>query len=145
LNPERIRVIAICVFRIGDSILVLEGNDTTEGSPFYRPPGGEVEFGETTEEAIKREIQEELALEVKDIRLLGVLENIFTYEGETGHEIVYVYDGHFADESAYEKEVFELREDNGEIWKARWRKQDFFSAYHRLVPEGLAELLKNTG
>jgi NADH pyrophosphatase NudC (nudix superfamily) len=55
-----IRVIAICVFRHDDKILVFEAYDTIDKKPFYRPLGGAVEFGETTETAIKREIREEI-------------------------------------------------------------------------------------
>jgi ADP-ribose pyrophosphatase YjhB (NUDIX family) len=137
----KIRVIVVCVIRFRNSVLVLEGYDTMVGRPFYRPPGGEVEFGETTEEAIKREIREELSLGITNLELLGVLENIFNYEGEKGHEIVYVYEGKFTDVSAYERNRFELLEDSGEVWSVRWHKLDSFDDYHRLVPEGLMGLL----
>lgn len=60
-----------------------------------------VEFGETSRQAIVREVQEELSGEITDLRLLGVLENRFTFDGEDGHEIVFVYDGRFADEFMY--------------------------------------------
>jgi ADP-ribose pyrophosphatase YjhB (NUDIX family) len=122
VKPLRIRVITVCVIRIRDSILILGGYDTIEGRHFYRPPGGEVEFGETTEEAMKREIREELSLGISSLKLLGVLENIFIYEGEKGHEIVYVYEVRFTDVSAYERDRFELLEDSGEVWSVRWRK-----------------------
>ncbi|WP_460164643.1 NUDIX domain-containing protein [Pseudomonas sp. S2_F03] len=51
-----------------------------------------MEFGETSAQAIVREVQEELGLAITDVRLLGTLENIFTYAGRPGHEIVQVYD-----------------------------------------------------
>jgi ADP-ribose pyrophosphatase YjhB (NUDIX family) len=100
-----------------------------------------VEFGETTGAAIKREIQEEIGLEIIDLELLTVLENIFIYQGKTGHEIVYVYDGYFTDESAYKRESFEVHEQT-ETKRASWRSLDFFNDYHRLVPEALVPLLK---
>jgi ADP-ribose pyrophosphatase YjhB (NUDIX family) len=101
-----------------------------------------VEFGETTETAIKREIREEIGLEATDLKLLGILENIFTHEGKQGHEIVYVYNGRFTDASVYGRESFTVHEDT-ETLTARWRKLDFFNDYHRLVPEALVPLLKN--
>ena len=140
--PGLIRVIAVCVFRVDDSILVFEAFDSGKGSPFYRPLGGAVNFGETTEEALRREIREELELEITDLKLLGTIENIFILEGEKGHEIVYVYDGNFTETSVYRQESLTACEDDGEILTARWRPLDFFNDYHRLVPEELMSLLK---
>jgi ADP-ribose pyrophosphatase YjhB (NUDIX family) len=137
-----IRVIAICVFRHDDKILVFEAYDTIDKKPFYRPLGGAVEFGETTETAIKREIREEIGQETTDLKLLGILENIFIHEGKQGHEIVYVYDGRFTDASVYGQESFTVQEET-ETLTARWHKPDFFNDYHRLVPEALVPLLKN--
>ena len=141
MKPDSIRVIAICVFRVDDRILVFEAFDSVKGTPFYRPLGGGVEPGETTLETVRREINEEVGLEVTDLRLLGTLENLFTCEGRPGHEIVFVYDGRFADESAYQRSVLTVTEDNGETLTARWRALDSFDEYHRLVPEALLPLL----
>jgi 8-oxo-dGTP pyrophosphatase MutT (NUDIX family) len=141
MPSDKIRVIAICVFRHGDRILVFEHYDKFKGTPYYRPLGGGVEFGETTEQALKREIKEEIAEEISDLKLLTVLENLFTLEGKPGHEIVYVYDGRFLDESAYRRDSFTVKEET-ETLKASWRRLDFFTDYHRLVPEALIPLLK---
>ena len=141
---KNIKVKAICVFRRGKSILVVEYFEAVEKKPFYRPPGGLVEFGETTESTIRREIREEIGLEIGDIKLLKVLESIFTYEGKPHHEIMYIYEGQFVDKSAYQRESFEVHEDN-EIQTARWRDLDFFNDYHRLVPKELTTLLKTNG
>jgi len=141
MPSDKIRVIAICVFRHGDKILVFENYDESKGTPYYRPLGGGVEFGETTEQAIKREIKEEIGEEITDLKLLTVLENLFTLEGKPGHEIVYVYDGRFLDESVYRRDSFKVQEET-ETAKASWRRLGFFNDYHRLVPEALVPLLK---
>ncbi len=143
-RPERIRVIAVCVFRRGDSILVYEAFDSVKGSPYYRALGGGVEPGETTQAAVAREIDEELGLEVIGLRLLGVLENRFVCDGEPGHEIVFVYDGRFRDESVHQRESLPVTESDGELLTARWRRLDWFDDYHRLVPEALGEMLAQT-
>ncbi len=140
-KPTKIRVIAICLFRVDDRILVFEAFDRVKQTPFYRPLGGAVEPGETSREAITREIQEELALEVTELSLLGTLENLFTYEGRPMHEIVFVYDGKFSDKSVYARSSLTVREDNGEILPARWWPIDAFDDYDRLVPEVLFSLL----
>jgi 8-oxo-dGTP pyrophosphatase MutT (NUDIX family) len=139
----QIRVIAICLFSKGDGILVAEGFDTSKGSPFYRPLGGGVEFGETTQVTVIREIREELGHEIKDLRLVGTLENLFELEGIRGHQIVFVYDGEFINPGVYEHDQLKFKEDSGKTVTARWRPLDFFDAYHRLVPEQLHQLLGN--
>jgi ADP-ribose pyrophosphatase YjhB (NUDIX family) len=141
MTAKYIRVIAICVFRHGDKILVFEHYDKSKSTPFYRPLGGGVEFGETTGQTLKREIKEEIGQEITDLKLLTVLENIFTLEGETGHEIVYVYDARFTDPSVYKRYSLDVHEET-ETLKASWRSLDFFNDYHRLVPPELAPLLK---
>ncbi|HLF70446.1 MAG TPA: NUDIX domain-containing protein [Actinomycetota bacterium] len=134
-------MIALFVIRRDDSILVFEAFDSAMGSPFYRPLGGGVKRGETSEAAIVREIREELSLEIMDLHLLGTLENIFTYEGELGHEAVFVYEGRFADTASYAVEEFTVTEDDGSALSARWIPLQFFDDYHRLVPRGLKELI----
>ena len=135
-----IRVMALCVFREGDRLLVSEGFDTVELRRYARPLGGGVDHSETTQAAIQREIREELGQEVCDLRLLGVLENIFTYEGKPGHEIVFVYDGHFVDRSLYEKAEIPMFEP-GWTTPAIWRSITSFDSERELVPAGLRELL----
>ena len=142
MQPEYTRVISICLFRVDDSILVFEGYDSVKETYYYRPLGGEVHLGETTKEAVVREIREELEQEIIDVHLVGVLENLFVFEGVPGHEIVFVYDGRFADESVYNKTSLTVIEDNGDILEATWRSLDSFDSFHRLVPESMSSLLQ---
>ena len=85
-KPPFIRVIAICLFARDEQILVFQGFDREKGANFYRPLGGGVEPGETTEQAIVREMREETGAAITDLRLVDVLENIFTVDGRAGHE-----------------------------------------------------------
>ena len=98
-----LRVKAVCVFANRGCILLIEGYDTVENQRFFVPIGGRVEFGESTEQAIVREVAEELSVAITDLVLLGVLENRFTFEGVAGHEIVFVYDAEFVDSALYER------------------------------------------
>ena len=74
IKPSYIRVIAICVFQRDTTILVFEAFDPVKGTPFYRPLGGGVDPGETSEAAVIREIREEIGQEITALRLLGVLD-----------------------------------------------------------------------
>lgn len=72
-------------------LLALEGTDQTRGLDFLRAIGGGIEFGERAEEALRREFMEELGVRLDSVALLGVSENIFTYEGVAGHEIGHIF------------------------------------------------------
>jgi len=85
-EPGRIRPIAVCVFRQGSRILVETGCDPVKDEHFHRPLGGAILFGERSADAVRREVTEELGAEVDEVRLLGVLENLFTFAGQPGHE-----------------------------------------------------------
>ncbi|MDM5248026.1 NUDIX hydrolase [Lysinibacillus sp. G4S2] len=142
MRKGQIRAIAICIFRKGDSILVAEGFDEVKRDHYYRPIGGGIEYGETSSKAIKREVLEEIGANINNLNYLGTLENIFTYNGDLGHEVVFVYDAEFVEKSFYEKPSFFGHEDNGATFKLLWKPiSDFSKNKLSLVPEGLFNLL----
>lgn len=144
MDKGRIRPIVICLFRRGDRILVSEAYDSSKGDYFCRPLGGGIEFGEHSRDAMLREIREEIGAEVENLELVGVLENLFVYEGAQGHEIVFVYDAEFKDRAVYESgeiQGYEVELDAGFV--ARWQSPEEIQLRNiRLVPEGLADLLR---
>jgi NTP pyrophosphatase (non-canonical NTP hydrolase)/8-oxo-dGTP pyrophosphatase MutT (NUDIX family) len=138
--PPRIRPIAVCVFRDGDRILVGEGHDPVKDEWFYRPLGGSIELGEHGVQTIAREMREELGAEVAGLRFLGTLENVFTYAGQPGHEIVLVYDGAFVDRSLYRQERLQIGDDDQRaVWKTL---AELRGPGARTYPTGLLELLE---
>jgi ADP-ribose pyrophosphatase YjhB (NUDIX family) len=137
-----IRVIAICLFRRGGEILVTEGLDKSTNRRYARPLGGGVELGETSEQAIVREIREEIGAEVRDLKLLGVLENLFELEGEQRHEVVFVYDARFVNKSLYQSSEIPML-DGGWRTGAIWRPLEWFSDDCILTPVGIEKLLAN--
>lgn len=98
---KNLRGLAIAIIRRGNEILVVPYYDAKKNEHFYRPLGGGIEFGETSLEALKREFQEEVALELKDHKLLGVIENIYNFDGEPGHEIAFIYEAKLSNADAY--------------------------------------------
>lgn len=66
---------------------------TDERSPYYYLPGGRVSMNEESTMAIKREIKEELDVEVEATQLLWIVENFFVEQQsqEQFHEIGIYY------------------------------------------------------
>lgn len=59
----------------------------SEKDDFWALPGGRVEFFETSEDTIPREILEELGLESSVVRLIWHVENFFEYIDKKFHEV----------------------------------------------------------
>jgi len=139
----KIRPLAICIFRHNGKILVSEEHDPTKGETFYRPLGGGIEFGEHSTDAIHRELMEEIGAGVKDLVYLGTLENIFTFNGQPGHEIVQVYDGSLVESGLYGQVVISGHEEDVNLpMKVIWKRLDEFGPGGLILyPDGLYELL----
>ncbi len=141
----RIRPIAIGIFRQDDRLFVAESSDPTTGRRFYRPLGGGIEFGERGHETLAREMREEIGAEITDVCYLYTIENIFTYDGGTGHEIVQVYAARFSDPAFYANDVcagIEAFETDGPLqFQAVWHPLTGFGPDAPLYPDGLLDLL----
>ncbi len=88
----KIRAVAIAVIKRGDEVLAVACYDTVKNEKFYRLPGGGIEFGEKAADTLKREIKEEIGLEITVGKKLGVYENIFTFGNQPGHEIMVLHE-----------------------------------------------------
>lgn len=143
LPPRRIRPIALCVVWQSDQILVAEYHDPN-GQIFYRPLGGSIEYGEYSQDTIKREMLEEIKAEISHLEYLGTIENIFTYLGQIGHEIVQIYQADFIDSNLYKQtEIIGSDTPDDKPIKAVWKSLTDFKENDalRLVPDGLLEML----
>jgi 8-oxo-dGTP pyrophosphatase MutT (NUDIX family) len=105
--------------------------------------GGGIEFGKRGEEAVRREIREELNLDLDEVHYLGTLESIFVHnDGHPGHEIVQVYDAVPADTSFYQLETMTAQEANGQQLDVMWKDLSSFAGSETpLYPDGLLDLL----
>lgn len=103
-KPGEIRVLALGIIRDGDRLFISEGYDPAKQQKFYRAMGGGVDFGETSCDALQREFQEEIQAELTNIKYLGCIENLFTFNGKQGHEILQVYQCDFVDPKFYQLE-----------------------------------------
>lgn len=123
-------------------MLLAQYRDEVTRQDFYRPLGGGIEFGERATETIARELREEINADVCDLRYLFALENLFTLNGEPGHEIVLVFDGAFVNRTLYDQSVIHGR-DGLQEFEAVWKSlRELENDSRPLYPGGLKERLK---
>jgi 8-oxo-dGTP pyrophosphatase MutT (NUDIX family) len=135
------RVVALALIRRPgrNEILVSNSRDEVVGVRFQRLFGGGVDFGERGEEALRREMREELGVELGEARLVGVVENLFVFEQLPGHELQLIYETEFADPSLYGEDRLVGIEDEPKI--GTWRDLDHPNPDTPLYPEDLFEHL----
>ena len=125
------------IFRNGDKILLHHDLNSVH----YTLPGGRVKEGETTAEAIKREVTEEMGQNIKIIKPASFIENLFTMDGKKYHEILLTYEIEFLDKTMYEKEKMHTIEKNKDlefVWFDKNKLDDIV-----FVPNILKTLLKD--
>ena len=90
----------------------------------------------------KREIFEELNQTIHNIKHLATVENIFTYDGKPGHEIVFIFEADFDDDAMVDlSREYEAIEGKNRI-PVVWQSLDFFRAGEApLYPDALLDLL----
>lgn len=90
---------------------------------FWSFPGGRAEIGETSVETLKREMAEELGVEVTVGRILWTVENFFRYEAHDYHEIGFYYlmeiPGSFP---FHTREIVHRLKDGGSDLEFKWVK-----------------------
>jgi len=108
-----------------------------------RPLGGTVEFGESSRTALKREFFEELGVEVEILSGPMVFENLYVFEGENGHEIMFFFEIGFAADAYQDQEALTYTESDGTSGIARWYALEELDrpGALSLYPKGLKALL----
>ncbi len=95
MNQGPVLVVAACIVR-SDSVLLARRHQPSlaEAHLKWELPGGKVRLGETPQEAIKREIQEELSTVINVVRLLPHLQTNLYHrpDGSVGHFLVVAFE-----------------------------------------------------
>ncbi len=144
-RPEaRIRFKALGLPWRGDRLLAAEVLDDDGRVKGVRPLGGSVAFGETAQDAVIREFQEELGVTVEIVEPLFFLESLYTHHGQTGHEIVALFEIRLPEGCLSDEEPIEFYEDNGAPCRAAWFDLDALDrpGGPELYPAGLKERLR---
>ncbi len=135
MKPNQIEAKALCIIlRDNKEILVGLGYDELKKEYFGRIMGGGMNFGETSEAAIRREIREELLCKIENLEFIKIIENIFTYNGEEGHQITFLYKGDLANKDLYKQEKIAVHDTKS--FEAEWLPlSDVISCKVKLYPE----------
>jgi ADP-ribose pyrophosphatase YjhB (NUDIX family) len=121
----KIRNIALAYIEHNGKWLVEKGFDNVKNETHYRFLGGGIDFGELSQEAILRELNEEInANDVEVKSLMMVHEDLFHLNGEACHLVEFIYDVKI-DAHFYNLEEVEQNE-NGIIRKAFWMDKELF-------------------
>ena len=138
---KEIRPIVLGIAIHDNKLLVNEGYDSKKNSTFYRCLGGGIEFGETSEIALRREFKEEIEVEIEIKDFLGISENIFVYEGKKAHELILFYKIEIPEK--YYQESYVQHEDatNTDVTAIWVDIEDFKNRSKTLYPEEIFKYL----
>lgn len=141
-GKARIRVIALALIRDGDRLFLSRGYDPATQRRFWRPLGGGVEFGERSAAALQREFREEIDRSIEILAPPILFENVFTFNGRPGHEIILMHEARFEDAAMLSVEPFEFSEPGagGSTHLVQWVTiERLRSGSEPLYPTGLLE------
>lgn len=132
------RVAAIIYNSNKDKILIHKSKD----GKHWVLPGGRVEFYEQAEDAIRRELFEEIGIRVQECRLVWMVENFFTKDEKKFHEISLYYFIELLQENNLEEndEFYGIEYEKNILFS--WKKIDELSEYV-VYPQFLKTSLKN--
>lgn len=134
-----IRPVVLGIAKRDNKILVSEGYDKVKDQTFYRCLGGGIEFFETSQDALRREFKEEIGLDIEIEEYCGISENIFTFQGKRGHELVLLYNIKIKEEDY--KDIYPMIDDDGEA-EAIWMDIDDFKNRKKILyPEEIFKYL----
>lgn len=108
----------------------------------YCLPGGRIEIGESSEETIKREIQEELGKEIDIIGYLATIENFFEMENKKYHEYYFLHKIEFSNEADKKINYTMHNAEGKEYLQYEWLDLEKIEEYN-ILPECLKKVLKS--
>ena len=135
MEDQKIRVKAMCLFVNDGKILVAKGTAKTTNESFYRVIGGSLNFQEKSGDGIRREIREELGCEIENLKLLKIVENIFTFDNKPGHNICFLYGGELSNKELYKQDKILVKEPYEEFYAVWVSVSEILNGDIPLYPE----------
>ena len=86
-EAEEFHVRTCGIIKQENKFLIMRVNKT----PYYHIPGGHIEIGEDSKQAVIREIKEEIGCDVKEAILFSIEENFWTRNNKKCHGIEFYY------------------------------------------------------
>lgn len=139
-------------FKIGDvrincraaAIIVNEGNilfQKREKDSVWALPGGKIAVLEKSEDAITRELTQEVGEPVDVSQLYGVKENFFEFNNEKFHEYLFLYLVNLQEDSKFKERKFFKGIEEGKHLEFAWFNTQELDQYN-IVPAELKDSLK---
>lgn len=138
------RQASLCLIQHGNAFLVAEIQDPQTKLVLHRPPGGGIEEGETPEQALRRELREELGITLTAVLGLGTVDHVWFWNGREVRERAWLFRANSSDDARLSRgECPELVEADGQCIKTVWRPiEENIPSLPPLCPTGIAEFLR---
>lgn len=107
----------------------------------YALPGGRIQIGENSKEALRREIQEELGKEIEIKQYIATIENFFEMDNKKYHEIYFLYNVEFLNEDDKKINYTIHNVEGKDYLQYEWIDIEKIDEYN-LLPDCLKEILK---
>jgi 8-oxo-dGTP diphosphatase len=135
---HRVRLRACGLLVKEQSVLLVKIHSPVAGQPLWMPPGGEVEFGESMEQSLKREFREEVHVEVT----VGQLCHINELVEEPFHAVECYFEVHHQSGTPVLGKDPELDEDDQLIEAVAWHPIKELAG-RSFAPQGLLPKLQS--
>ncbi len=86
-DKEEFHVRSCGIIKQENNFLIMRVNNTA----YYHIPGGHIEIGEDSKQAITREIKEEIGCDIQEASLFAIQENFWVKENKKCHGIEFYY------------------------------------------------------
>jgi 8-oxo-dGTP diphosphatase len=88
---ERPVVVVAGIIRKDDFLLIAQRKDDANEAGKWEFPGGKIEYGERPEDSLKREIKEELGIDIEVGEFFTMNSHIYNFRGKNIHIILLAY------------------------------------------------------
>ena len=138
------RQAALCLIWRGNAFLVAEIQDPQTNLVLHRPPGGGIEEGETPEQALRRELREELRITLTAVLEVGTVDHVWFWNGREVRERAWLFRASSSDDARLSRgECPHLIEADGQCIKTVWRPiEENIASLPPLCPSQILEFLE---